>query len=188
MKRHVVALVIALALLSLAIPAHAATQLVPPFQQGPKSGDAHTLVLTDPGSGTITIFQHNTRQAAAVHCVGDGPMGSLMVQHVLKEPVDSVSVRYVGAITMDNIILEVTTKGSRSGNLAHKDSTGMKINANNVIEVPFRDKKPEVGETLTILMGLKVHAGCLPHPTLLGAPGSRPVEAGRVHFTNVLIG
>lgn len=188
MRRHFVAMVASLVLVSFATPAHAATVIAPPFKQGPKSGDAHTFVLTEPANGTVTIFQHNTRQAAAVHCVGEGPAGSLLVEHVVKEPIDSVSVRYVGAITMDNIVMEVTTRGSKSGVVGHKDSTGLKVNANNVIEVPFTTKKPEVGETLTILMGLKVHAGCLPHPTLLGAPGSRPVELGRVHFATVLIG
>ncbi len=124
MKRTLVALVTSVMLVTLASPARAATVLVPPFQQGPQAGDSHTFVLTEPDSGTVTIFQHNTRQAAAVHCVGEGPWGTLMVDHVLKEPVDSVTVRYVGAIMMDNIVMEVTARGSKSGNLAHKVTHG----------------------------------------------------------------
>jgi len=46
---------------------------------------------------------------------------------------------------------------------------------------------PIPGETLTTIFGLQVHNGCLPG-SVVGIPGSRLVEGGRVTFTNVTAG
>lgn len=187
MRRILVALVASLLGIALTTPAQAATTYTPAFTAGPRGGDSHTFVDVDSASGTITIFQHNTRQAAAVHCIGDGPRGTFRLAHGVSEPVSTVAVSYAHANMSEHPIIDVLVTGSESGWLGHGVSHGPKDDESGTVNVPLQ-ATPVGGEALTITFGLQVHAGCLPHPTLLGLFGSRLVEGGRVTFTSVQVG
>jgi hypothetical protein len=184
--------VLAAATLSLvavsAAPAGAASTYSPgKYKTGPSNGDFSTHAEADPNTGKVTILQHNTRQAAAVNCVGDGPRATLLAVHSVTEQVSSVQVDYVGALLTDNeIIMHVAVEGDKTGPLGVKSDFGPKTNESGSITVPLR-KLPQPGENVTVQFGLQTGAGCLPHPQI-GLPGSRVVNGGQATFTNVKVG
>lgn len=190
MKRIVGALVASWLAVAVVAPAGAATGYGPGqgYQQGPQGGDNRTSVSADPDTGEVMIFQRNDRQAAAVHCVGEGPFAKLRVHHpVADEAVSSVEVAYTGAFMTEHPVIDVLVTGTESGWLGHAVSHGPKVDEAGTITVPI-EGDPVAGETMLITFGLQVHAGCLPHPTLLGLMGSRPVEGGQATFASVTVG
>jgi len=188
MRRVLTVLAATAALLPLAAPAGAATDYTPgQYTAGPKGGDASTYTEADPASGKVVIFQRNTRQAAAVHCIGDGPRATLVAAHPVTGPASSVVVNYADAFMTAHPVIDVLVTGSKSDWLGHGNAFGPKTNESGAVTIPL-SKTPEVGETLTIQFGLQLHAGCLGHPTLLGLQGSRPVEGAQVMFTSVSVG
>ena len=72
-------------------PAGAASSYGPgQYKTGPKNADPSVIVAeADPATGKVTILQRNTRQAAAVNCVGDGPRATLLAVHAVTDPVTS---------------------------------------------------------------------------------------------------
>lgn len=177
-----------LSLVAVAAPAHAASSYGPgTYKIGPGGGDGFTYRSADPSTGKVVILQRNTRQAAAVNCVGDGPRATLQAVHQVTEQVSSVTVDYTGANLSDNeIVLDVHVSGDQSGPLGHKSDFGPMMNESGNITVPLR-VIPKSGEALTVRFGLQTGAGCLPHPQL-GLPGSRFVNGGEATFTNVKVG
>ena len=169
-------------------PAGAAASYGPgTYKVGPKNGDASAYSNADPGTGKVTIFQHNTRQAAAVNCVGDGPRATLLAAHSVADQVSSVVVDYTDAMLSDHeIIMDVYVAGDRSGPLGHKADFGPKMHESGSITVPLK-VLPQPGETMTVQFGLQTGAGCLPHP-LIGLDGSRFVNGGEATFTDVKVG
>jgi hypothetical protein len=169
-------------------PAGAASSYGPgQYKIGPKSGDPSAYAEADPGSGKVTIFQHNTRQAAAVNCVGDGPRATLLALHQVADQVSSVEVDYKDAMLSDNeIIMHVAVAGDKSGPLGTKSDFGPKMGEGGSIKVDLK-KLPQPGEVLTVEFGLQAGAGCLPHP-LIGLDGSRFVNGGEATFTAVKVG
>jgi hypothetical protein len=169
-------------------PASAASSYGPgQYKLGPHNADPSAHAEADPGSGKVTIYQHNTRQAAAVNCVGDGPRATLLAIHQVTDQVSSVQVDYTDAYLSDNeIIMHVAITGDKSGALVAKSDHGPKMGESGSIKVPFRTL-PQPGETLTIQFGLQTGAGCLPHPQL-GLDGSRFVNGGMATFTSVKVG
>jgi hypothetical protein len=178
-----------LAVVSVSVaPAGAATSYGPgTYQPGPHNADPSAFQMADPATGKVTIFQHNTRQPAAVNCVGDGPRATLLAIHKVADQVSSVQVTYSGAMLSDHeIIIDVNVSGDRSGPLGHKSDFGPKTNESGAIDVPlFTIPKP--GEKMTVQFGLQTGAGCLPHP-LIGLDGSRLVNGGQAVFTGVKVG
>jgi hypothetical protein len=157
------------------------------YKTGPKNGDFSAHAEADPATGKVTIFQHNTRQAAAVNCVGDGPRATLLAVHQATEQVSSVQVDYVDATLSDNeIIMDVIVSGDKSGPLGHKTDFGPKVNQSGSLAVPLR-VLPQPGEIVTVQFGLQTGAGCLPHPQI-GLDGSRFVNGGEATFTAVKVG
>jgi hypothetical protein len=188
MKKLLVAAVVTWA--AMAAPAQAAGAGYGPgqYQDGPKSGDAHTFADANPSTGEVMIFEHNTRQTAAVHCVGDGPRATLRVLHPVIDRVSAVQVAYEDAFLSDHeIVMDVSVTGSKTGYLGHGAVLGPKTGGAGTIDVPL-SSTPVPGEVMTIQFGLQTHAGCLPHPTLLGLAGSRFVEGGRATFSSVKVG
>jgi hypothetical protein len=169
-------------------PAGAASTYGPgQYKLGPKNADPSAYAEADPATGKVTIFQHNTRQAAAVNCVGDGPRATLLALHTVTDQVSSVQVDYADAWLSDNeIIIHVAVKGDRSGPLGVKSDFGPKMGESGSITVPLKTI-PQPGETVTVQFGLQTGAGCLPHP-LIGLPGSRFVNGGQATFTGVKVG
>ena len=169
-------------------PAGAASAYGPgQYKSGPTSGDFSAHAEADPATGKVTIFQHNTRQPAAVNCVGDGPRAMLEAVHQVTDQVSSVQVDYAEAMLSDNeIIMHVAVAGDKSGPLGTKSDFGPKMNESGSITVPLRTL-PQSGETVTVQFGLQTGAGCLPHP-LIGLPGSRFVNGGQATFTSVKVG
>lgn len=171
-----------------ALPAGAAGEFGPgQYQVGPGGGDASTTSSADPVTGKVMIFQRNTRQAATVHCIGDGPRATLVASQPATPDVSTVSVAYEGATMSEHPVMDIAVKGSESGFLGHATEHGPKLNEAGTVEVTLFEA-PQAGETLSVVFGLQVHAGCLPHPTMLGLMGSRPVEGGEATFTSVRIG
>lgn len=170
-------------------PAQAATNYGPGqgYSTGPTGGDARTTTSADPGSGEVMIFQTNTRQAAAVHCVGEGPVAKLRVSHPVSGDVSMVKVNYTGLTMSEHPVVDVLVTGSKTGWLGHGNVLGPKFNESGSVDVPI-EGTPEPGETLMVTFGLQVHAGCLPHPQMLGLAGSRFVEGGEATFPSVEIG
>lgn len=161
----------------------------PPYRSGPTGGDQHTVTKSNRVAGTVMVLEHNTRQAAFVHCIGNGPMANLEVAHEVTDPVSSVQIHFSDAILTDSVVMNAIVRGSATGWLGHGVSLGPKSNTadmTGIITIPL-DRQPEVGEMLTIQFGLQTHAGCLPYP-VLGLPGSRVVEKGQATFTGVSIG
>jgi hypothetical protein len=161
----------------------------PPYRAGPSGGDSHTVTKTNRKTGTILVLEHNSRQAAFVHCVGLGPMGNLEVHHEVTEPVRSVTVHYVEAVLTDSVVVNAIVRGSASGWLGHAAALGpttFLADHNGVLNIPLHSE-PKRGETLRIQFGLQTHAGCLPYP-VLGLPGSRVVEKGSARFVGVAVG
>jgi hypothetical protein len=155
------------------------------YTPGPKGGDNRTQASADPNTGEVMIFQRNDRQAAAVHCVGEGPYAKLRVHHPVTEAaVSSVKVTFTGATMSEHPVIDVLVWGSKTGWLGHGASHGPKANESGTIDVALGEK-PVPGETMEITFGLQVHAGCNPHPTMLGLTGSRPVEGGQATFPSV---
>ena len=169
-------------------PAGAAASYGPgTYKVGPSNADPSAYEKADPATGKVTIFQHNTRQAAAVNCVGDGPRATLLATHAVTDQVSSVQVDYVDAMLSDHeIIMDVYVAGDKSGPLGHKADFGPKMHEAGSITVPLK-KLPDPGETLTVQFGLQAGAGCLPHP-LIGLDGSRFVNGGEATFTGVKVG
>jgi len=169
-------------------PASAASSYSPgQYKLGPKNADPSAYAEADPGTGKVTIFQHNTRQPAAVNCVGDGPRATLLAFHTVTDQVSSVQVDYTEAMLSDNeIIMHVAVEGDKTGPLGVKSDFGPMMNKTGSITVPLR-KLPEKGETMKIQFGLQTGAGCLPHP-LIGLDGSRFVNGGQATFTAVKVG
>jgi hypothetical protein len=185
MKRTLVALLASSLWLGVATPAQASAQYGVPYTAGPQGGDNHTVANADPQTGKVTIFQHNTRQAAFVNCAGRGPWATLRVTHPVSDPVSTVHISYRDATLTDNVVMNAVVTGSSSGWLGHGGSLGPKVNDTGVIDIPLR-ATPIPGEKLTIQFGLQVHAGCLPYP-ILGLPGSRPAEGGTASFPAVAV-
>jgi hypothetical protein len=78
----------------------------------------------------------------------------------------------------------VTGKGGRV--LGHKAAFGPKYFESGNVQVPLFNK-PDVGEAMRVLVGLQLHAGCLPHPFVLGLAGSRFAEGAKVTFPSVSV-
>jgi hypothetical protein len=169
-------------------PAHAASTYGPgTYKMGPKNADPSAFAEADPATGKVTIFQHNTRQAAAVNCVGDGPRATLLALHTVTDDVSSIQVDYTDAMLSDNeIIIHMLVKGDKSGALGAKSDFGPKHGESGSLTMPLKTS-PQPGETLTIQVGLQTGAGCLPHP-LIGLDGSRLVNGGQATFTAVKVG
>lgn len=168
--------------------AGAATVHRPPYRAGPSGGDNHTVTKNNPQAGTVMVLEHNTRQAAFVHCIGNGPMSMLRVEHPVTKPVSSVKIDYSSAVLTDSVVMNAVVTGSSSGWLGQGASLGPKEAPGDwagTIDIPL-DRSPEAGETLMIQFGLQTHAGCLPYP-VLGLPGSRPAESGRAAFPQVSV-
>jgi len=172
----------ALVLAGTIAPAEASSAGAPAsWQAGPTNGDASTFHQVDPDTGQITIFQHNTRQAGTVHCDGEGPRATLFGQQTTARPASMVKVDYVDAMMTEHPIIDVLVTGKGGRVLGHKAAFGPKYHESGSVEVPLF-KKSAAGEAVRVLIGLQTHAGCLPHPFVLGAPGSRFVEGARVTF------
>lgn len=170
-------------------PAGAASSYGPgQYKAGPKNGDPSVITAeADPATGKVTILQHNTRQAAAVNCVGDGPRATLLALHDTTEELTSVTVDYAEAFLSDNeIIIHVAVKGDKSGALGARSALGPMMNDSGSVTVPLRSS-PQPGEVLTVQFGLQTGAGCLPHPQL-GLDGSRFINGGQATFTAVKVG
>jgi hypothetical protein len=170
-------------------PAGAATTYGPgQYKAGPKNADPSVITAeADPSTGKVTILQRNTRQAAAVNCVGDGPRATLLAVHDVAEEVTAVQVDYAEAFLSDNeIIIHVAVKGDESGALGARSTFGPMMGDSGSVTVPLRSS-PQKGEALTVQFGLQTGAGCLPHPQL-GLDGSRFVNGGQAVFTGVKVG
>lgn len=189
MRKILVALVASIAVMALASPAEAASYGPGNgYMKGPSGGDQFTLAASaNPETGEVQILQHNTRQAAAVHCIGDGPRATFLVREPLEGALSSVTVAYEGALMTEHPVIDVLVRGTDSGWLGHGVAHGPKNDESGTIDVPIQGT-PTPGETVEVIFGLQVHAGCLPHPTLLGLSGSRLIEGGRVVFSSVSIG
>jgi hypothetical protein len=170
-------------------PAGAATTYGPgQYKAGPRNADPSVITAeADPSTGKVTILQRNTRQAAAVNCVGDGPRATLLAVHDVAEEVTAVQVDYAEAFLSDNeIIIHVAVKGDQSGALGARSTFGPMMGDSGSVTVPLRSS-PQKGEALTVQFGLQTGAGCLPHPQL-GLDGSRFVNGGQAIFTGVKVG
>lgn len=169
-------------------PAAAASTYGPgSYEVGPSNGDPSTYTSADPGTGHVVIFQRNTRQAAAVNCVGDGPRATLLAVHPVADQVSSVQVAFTEATLSDNeIVMDVLAYSERSGPLGHTSVFGPMTNESGTVDVQLRTI-PEPGETMTIQFGLQTGPGCLPHPQI-GLAGSRFVNGGQATFTEVRVG
>ena len=185
MRRASTVLVTAVLTTTMADPAQATTGYTPgDYRTGPRGGDSNTIAEADPASGQVRILQHNTRQAAAVHCIGDGPRAALMTTHQVSDDVSTVEVSYTKATMTAHPVIDVLVTGSSGRWFGHAVAHGPKVNESGSVEVRLPER-PRPGEVLTVLFGLQVHAGCLPHPTMLGLPGSRLVEGGQATFPSV---
>ena len=187
MKKHMlVALAASWMTVAAIAPAHAAATYGPGkgYTQGPVGGDSHTQASADPAAGEVSIFQRNDRQAAAVHCVGEGPYAKLRLSHPVTEDVSKVTVSYSNVTMTEHPVIDVLVEGSNTGWLGHGNALGPKNNESGMIEIALGEK-PEVGETMVVTFGMQVHAGCLPHPQMLGLAGSRAVESGQGTFPSV---
>ncbi len=188
MRKILTALAASSVVAVMALPAGAGTAYGPgQYQPGPKGGDASTYTEADPATGEVTIFQHNTRQAAAVHCIGDGPRATLLAAQTISDAVSSVTVDYAEAFMTAHPVIDVLVTGSQSDWLGHGAAFGPKTGESGSINIPL-SKTPKVGEVVTVTFGMQLHAGCLGHPTMLGLQGSRPVEGGKAVFSSVSIG
>jgi hypothetical protein len=169
-------------------PAGAASSYGPgQYKLGPHNADPSAHAEADPGTGKVTIYQHNTRQAAAVNCVGDGPRATLLALHTVSDQISSVQVEYKDAFLSDNeIIMHVAVSGDKTGPLGVKADHGPMMNESGSVTVPLRNL-PQPGETVTVQFGLQTGAGCLPHPQL-GLDGSRFINGGTAIFTAVKVG
>lgn len=162
-------------------PAEASSSATPSYKEGPSNGDASTFHQVDAGTGQITIFQHNTRQAGTVHCVGEGPRASLVGEQASSRPASMVKVNYADAFLTEHPVIDVLVTGKGGRVLGHKTVFGPKYFQSGTIQIPLF-KKSTVGEVVRVLIGLQMHAGCLPHPVVLGLAGSRFAEGARVTF------
>ncbi len=167
-------------------PAEASSSGGTAYKEGPSNGDASTFHQVDPGAGEITIFQHNTRQAGTVHCSGEGPRATLISEQPTSSPASMVKVNYLNAIMTEHPVIDVLVTGKGGRVLGHKAAFGPKYYESGSIQVPLFNKSV-AGETVRTLIGLQVHAGCLPHPFVLGLAGSRPLEGARVTFPSVSV-
>ncbi len=188
MRRILVALMASSAVIGLAIPAQAGGYGPGSgYAAGPQGGDQYTSHSASPQTGVVSIFQHNDRQAAAVHCIGDGPRATLKVTEPVAGAVSSVTVEYAEAFMTEHPVIDVLVRGTQSGWQGHGNAFGPKMGEAGSINVPLQGDPLVQGESLEVIFGLQVHAGCLPHPTMLGLFGSRLVEGGRVVFPSVTI-
>lgn len=181
MKRIGIALVAFGLVAALASPARAD---VPSYSAGPSNGDASTFKAVDTGAGKITIFQHNTRQPGTVHCTGEGPRATLQTERNAPANVSKVSVDYVDAIMTEHPVIDVLVTNAKGTAVGHRAAFGPKYQESGTLEVPIFGKV-KAGDPLRILIGLQVHAGCLPHPFVLGLAGSRFAEGAQVSFPSV---
>ena len=187
MRKILTALVASVSVMAMAAPASAADYSPGQYEVGPSGGDPSTYTEADPATGKVVVFQHNTRQAAAVHCIGNGPRATLQATHIVAEDISSVTVNFAEAIMSAHPVIDVLVTGSKSDWLGHGNAFGPKNNENGAVSIDL-SKAPERGEILTVQFGMQIHAGCLGHPTMLGLQGSRPVEGGQVMFTSVSVG
>lgn len=187
MKKHMlVALAASWMTVAAIAPAHAATMYGPGegYNLGPIGGDNRTQASADPSSGEVMIFQRNDRQAAAVHCVGEGPYAKLRLSHPVAGAVSSVKVAYAGVTMTEHPVIDVLVEGSKTGWLGHGNALGPMNDESGTVDIALGEK-PEVGETMIITFGMQATAGCLPHPQMLGLAGSRLVEFGQGTFPSV---
>ncbi|MGQ0467435.1 MAG: hypothetical protein ACT4QG_19230 [Sporichthyaceae bacterium] len=171
---------------ALAPPAAADVRVATAFEAGPSNGDESTFKSVDVGSGTVTIFQRNTRTAGTVHCVGEGPRATLAMLEAPGKTLQKVTVAYADALMTEHPVIDVLVTGADGRVLGHKAAFGPKYYESGTIDVPLFAKNRK-GEQVRVLIGLQVHAGCLPHPLVLGLAGSRPVEGARVSFPSVTL-
>ncbi len=170
-------------------PAGAASSYGPgQYKKGPHNADPSVITAeADPSTGKVTILQRNTRQAAAVNCVGDGPRATLLAVHDVTGELSSVQVDFAEAYLSDNeIIIHVAVSSDKTGALGARSDHGPMMGETGSVTVPLRSS-PQPGEVLTVQFGLQTGAGCLPHPQL-GLDGSRFVNGGQAVFTAVKVG
>ncbi len=183
MKRIGISLVAIALVAALATPAQAESM---EYKEGPSNGDASTFKSVDAGSGKITIFQHNTRQAGTVHCTGQGPRATLETVRPAPAGAQKVSVKYVDAIMTEHPVIDVLVLGRNDKAVGHKAAFGPMYHQSGTLDVPIFGKVKS-GDPLRILVGLQLHAGCLPHPFVLGLAGSRFAEGAQVSFPSVSV-
>jgi hypothetical protein len=162
-------------------PAHAGGTS---YIRGPANGDASTWHQVDPGDGTITIVQHNTRSPGTVHCNGAGPRATLANTQSATDGTSKVVVSYTDAVMTEHPVIDVEVTGDNGRVLGHRAAFGPMYYDSGKIDVPLF-ATPRAGESLRTLIGLQLHAGCLPMPFVLGLPGSRFVEGARATFPSV---
>lgn len=186
MKRIGISLVALGLVAALATPARAGSTALTEYKEGPSNGDASTFHDVDAGAGMITILQHNTRQPGTVHCIGEGPRATLETTHTGNPSVQRVAVDYAEAVMTEHPVIDVLVTGKKGRILGHGTQFGPLYYASGTVDVPLFAKVAK-GEVMRILIGLQLHAGCLPHPFVLGLPGSRFVEGARVAFPSVSV-
>jgi hypothetical protein len=185
MKRIGISVVAAVAALTVvaANPARAGgTQ----YSAGPADGDGSTWHQVNTGDRTITIFQHNTRQPGTVHCNGKGPRATLSNTQPASAGTSAVKVAYTDAILTDAPVIDVLVTGAKDRVLGHRAAFGPMYYDSGTVDVPLF-AKPRAGEVVRTLIGLQMHAGCLPMPFVLGLPGSRFAEGARATFPSVTL-
>jgi hypothetical protein len=186
MKRIGLTALAAALLVAASIAPAEAGATAPKYQQGPSNGDESTYHSVDTSTGEITIFQHNTRQAGTVHCVGEGPRATLLATDVARGGAKAVVVNFTDALMTEHPVIDVLVEGKGGRVLGHGAAFGPKYYESGSVTAPLFGK-PKAGEPMRILIGLQTHAGCLPHPFVLGLPGSRFVEGARVTFPSYAI-
>ncbi|HEX3610357.1 MAG TPA: hypothetical protein VHU88_01600 [Sporichthyaceae bacterium] len=185
MKRIAIPLV-AVALAAVAVDPTPALAAGTEYTAGPSNGDASTYHQVDPGDGTIMIFQHNTRQPGTVHCTGDGPRATLANTQPAGAGTGTVTVAYTDAVMTEHPVIDVLVTGDNGRVLGHKAAFGPMYYDSGHVAVPLF-AKPNAGEAVRTLIGLQLHAGCLPMPFVLGLPGSRFLEGARATFPSVTL-
>lgn len=156
------------------------------YTEGPSNGDSSTVHQVNTSDGTIMIFQHNTRQPGTVHCQGDGPRATLVNVQNAGPGTKTVTVAYTNAFMTEHPVIDVEVTGAKGRVLGHKAAFGPMYDDSGNVTVPLF-ATPNAGEAVRTLIGLQLHAGCLPMPFVLGLPGSRFVEGGRATFPSVTL-
>lgn len=170
MRRALVAVLLATAVLALPSGAAPARTYPPPFAIGPTGGDSDGFASADP-KGRVTVLRLYPAPGP-ISCPGDGHYATLKVVHKLTAPVRKVSVAYTQAFVDPYVYVSVGIRDATGRWIGSKKAPGLTDSGN--IVVPVRWDKTVRGP-LQVIFGLELSTAC-PH-----------ADAGTINFASVTV-
>lgn len=144
-----------------------------PYTAGPSGGDSNNRVNSaDTASGLIRILRANPTPGV-IGCAGQGGYNSFKITHTLTQPLKSVFATFEDATISNYTFLTVSVRDADGDYVGATKKRGPTTGDGAVQARLFDTSELEVGDTITILVGMELASACL------------NVDGGQATFTGV---